>query len=425
MKDIISVNEKGLNSSHCYCINLENMTIQDLNTAKDSRSPSQEEMKKENGNNKEYINFILINRKTLRGRKEKISIPKTKLKCGICLEISNNSSEGLISCSICKCLFHISCYEQYELSTSEDISCYMCIRCAYALKMNKNINDFYCFICGNSNGVLNKNSENNEFYHKICLNLLIELKGLELEEITKDNIRKWRYKNSCRYCGEKLSKNKAVIKCKKPKCKQFFHIPCSIEKGMIFDLKFMKKFYNVNNFSEIPFYCSNHNKKISFSYKNYILNGKSNKNNITKIYTSINYYKEKISFCKCNNKIRKSKRKIFKNSIIKRRNDKRLIFTTTKNNKSKLEGENNNINNKKEVLSFKEEEINAKENIDNFFEIKDKNDIFNTDFEKLMKYNNNNNIYLIDDVNSNFNNKNYNCDSLTKEKEENSIFFIH
>ena len=417
MKDSIAINQKGINSSHCYCINLENMEIQDLNTAKDSRSPSQEENQKGYEKNKEYISSILINRKTLRGRKEKISIPKTKLKCGICLEIYNSSSEDLISCSTCKCLFHISCYEQYELSTLKDKTSYRCIRCAYALKMNKNINDFHCFICGISNGVLNKNSANNVFYHKICFDLLIELKDLDSKDISKDNIRKWRFKNSCRYCGEKLSKNKAVIKCKNPKCKQFFHIPCSIEKGMIFDLKFMKKFYNANNFSDIPFYCSNHNKKISFLYKNYVLNGKSNKICLNKKIMNNKYNKSKKYF-------RKSKGKIIHNSIIKKRNNKKDIFIINKNNNSQIEEEKKLINNEKENFPFGEEEIKNKENIDNFFGVKDKNDVFNTDFEKIMKDTNINTTFLIEDDNYNYAFRNNNYYNLSKEKEENSIFSI-
>ena len=40
--------KNSFNSLHCYCINLENMTIQELNTAKDSRSPSLEEKKNKN-----------------------------------------------------------------------------------------------------------------------------------------------------------------------------------------------------------------------------------------------------------------------------------------------------------------------------------------------------------------------------------------
>ena len=63
-----------------------------------------------------------------------------------------------------------------------------------------------------------------------------------------------------------------MIKCKNPRCKEYYHIPCAIQKGMIFDLNYMKKFYNVSNNEEIPFYCSNHNKKISFIYKTYVMN---------------------------------------------------------------------------------------------------------------------------------------------------------
>ena len=60
--------------------------------------------------------------------------------------------------------------------------------------------------------------------------------------------------------------------CKNPKCKEYFHIPCAIQKGMLFDLNYMKQYYKVSSFDEIPFYCSNHNKKISYMYKTHIVN---------------------------------------------------------------------------------------------------------------------------------------------------------
>jgi hypothetical protein len=110
------------------------------------------------------------------------------------------------------------------------------------------------------------------YYHQICLDNLPELNCLPDEEITKDKIKKWRYKNSCKFCGKKLSKNIAVTKCKNPKCKEHYHIPCAVAKGNIFDLKFMKEFYHVDKNNQIPFYCSNHNKKIYNQYKNYLMN---------------------------------------------------------------------------------------------------------------------------------------------------------
>ena len=249
---------KILKNSESLSFKSEKNSIQDLRTAKDSRSPSSEET--------ECIHNLIF-RKTLRGRKEKIPLPKNKLKCEICLQFSDFSQEDLLSCSTCKCLFHKSCCDEYEIVEN---SSFKCIRCIYALKENKSINEYKCFICGNSNKVLSRNPLNNCFYHKICLNMLNEFIGLEGEDICKENIRKWRYKNSCRYCGEKLSKAKAVIKCKNPKCKEYYHIPCAIEKGMIFDLNYMRGFYNVSNNDEIPFYCANHNKKIAFMYKTHV-----------------------------------------------------------------------------------------------------------------------------------------------------------
>ena len=220
----------------------------------------------------------LIHRKTYRGRKEKIPFPKNKPKCGICLKFSHPSKEELISCNTCKCLFHKSCFDKYE---SYDNAFYRCIRCIHATKLNKSVNDFKCFICNSSKGVIDIdiNHIDGPFYHKVCLDLLIEFKGLKRNEIRKEKVRKWRFKNSCRYCGEKLSKNKAVIKCKNPRCKEYYHIPCAIEKGVLFDLNYMQNFYHVRNTNEIPIFCSNHNKKISFMYKKYIMNLDNNLNN--------------------------------------------------------------------------------------------------------------------------------------------------
>ena len=243
----------------------EKDTSKNTESSINSHSPSLEEIN-------------LIHRKTYRGRKEKIPFPKNKPKCGICLKFSHPSKEELISCITCKCLFHKSCFDKYE---SYDNSSYRCIRCIYVEKLNKSVNDFKCFICNSSEGVIDIdiNYIDGPFYHKVCLDFLIEFKGLKRNDIRKEKIRKWRFKNSCRYCGEKLSKNKAVIKCKNPKCKEYYHIPCAIEKGLIFDLNYMKHFYCVKNNYEIPFYCSNHNKKISYSYKKYIMNTNINQNN--------------------------------------------------------------------------------------------------------------------------------------------------
>ena len=407
-----SIQKKNcLNGLHCYFINLENMTImtiQDLNTAKDSRSPSLEEIKNKKQKEEIIIHENLINRKTKRGRKEKIILPKNHLKCGICLEISNFLSENLISCSICKCYFHISCYNQWEISNIKEKPSYKCIRCAYALKINKNINDYHCLICGNSNGVLNKKNKTNEFFHQICLNLLIEFKEVQEDYIIINNIRKWRYKNSCRYCGVKLSKSQAVIKCKNPKCKQFYHIPCAIEKGVIFDLKFMKKYYNVEKFSDIPFYCSNHNKKISFLYKNFILNGNNNENHLNKMSYNLQNFKNRKIKCKINKK---------------EKTNKKLLFKITKQNKEKHKIEENNYNNNINKDIPKEEIIISEENIDNYYEENKKDNIFNIDFE--IKDDNTNKKIFLEEYEQNFqNNKNYNYDGFSKGNDANSIFSI-
>ena len=224
--------------------------------------------------NDSLSNQNLISRKTNRGRKEKNKFDNNQPKCEVCLEFAEFSKETLISCSICNCFFHKSCFNQYEEITSsdEEVKYYRCIRCTHALNLNKNINEFKCFICFHSDSVLKFNRVQGIYYHQICLDNLPELNCLPEEEITKDKIKKWRYKNSCKFCGKKLSKNIAVTKCKNPKCKEHYHIPCAVAKGNIFDLKFMKEFYHVDKNNQIPFYCSNHNKKIYNQYKNYLMN---------------------------------------------------------------------------------------------------------------------------------------------------------
>lgn len=224
--------------------------------------------------NDSLSNQNLISRKTNRGRKEKNKFDNNQPKCEVCLEFAEFSKETLISCSICNCFFHKSCFNQYEEITSsdEEVKYYRCIRCTHALNLNKNINEFKCFICYHSDKVLKFNRVQGIYYHQICLDNLPELNCLPDEEITKDKIKKWRYKNSCKFCGKKLSKNIAVTKCKNPKCKEHYHIPCAVAKGIIFNLKFMKEFYHVDKNNQIPFYCSNHNKKIYNQYKNYLMN---------------------------------------------------------------------------------------------------------------------------------------------------------
>jgi len=227
-------------------------------------------------NDNNELNTRKITKRTNKGRKENFSLPTDKIKCDICLEYSDYSKEEIISCSRCQGHFHKSCYDQYEIinsSSSNSTPIYKCFRCVQADKLNKNINDkdFNCFICGHSNKVLNYNPLNRLYYHMICLLFISELCDLTKEEMSKEKIRRWRYKNSCKYCGEKLSKSVAVIKCKKPKCKDYYHVPCAVVKGMIFSLNFMRKYYNISKNEQIPFYCSNHNKKIVNQYKNYIM----------------------------------------------------------------------------------------------------------------------------------------------------------
>jgi len=83
-----------------------------------------------------------ILKKTNRGRKEDNPLPNLP-KCDICLKYAELSKEKLVSCSICKCLFHKSCYNQYEeISPSDnDTAIYNCIRCTEAFKLKISINE--------------------------------------------------------------------------------------------------------------------------------------------------------------------------------------------------------------------------------------------------------------------------------------------
>lgn len=390
--------KKIFDNSDSYMFNIEKNSIQDLKTAKDSRSPSLEEAE---------CNPNFISRKTLRGRKEKLPLPKNKLKCEVCLEFSDFSKEDLISCSTCKCLFHRSCNNQFEIENSS----YKCIRCSCALKLKQSIDDYKCFICGNSNGVLNMNSLAKNFYHKICVNLLNEFQGLEGKNICKENIRKWRYKNSCRYCGEKLTKTKVVMKCKNPKCKEYYHIPCAIEKGMLFDLNYMKQFYNAHNFAEIPFYCANHNKKISFLYKTHVKDGNNdlccNKNlfqdeNIqfkteekSPFLGFVDFSESKFIENDLNNT--KNTDEKIKNDFIFQ-NDNNIAIIVEENNDKKIKEDLKDNNNDKDM------DIDE-DSFDN-----NKNDIFKLDFETMIKKEKeNNDICFCGDICHNSRYGNFGC----------------
>ena len=425
---------KTLNISDSYYFNTEKNSNQDLKTAKDSRSPSSEET--ENTQN-------LISRKTKRGRKEKIPLPKNKLKCEVCLEFFDFSKKDLISCSTCKCLFHKLCYDQYEINPSsiDETSKYKCMRCSHALKLNKPINEIKCFICGLSNGVLNKNSLNGLFYHKICKYFLNEFNNLEEEDICKEKIKKWRYKNSCKYCGEKLSKDKAVIKCKNPKCKEYYHIACALEKGMIFDLNFMKKFYNVSSYDEISFYCSNHNKKLSFMYKTTVVNNNNDnkcKKNLFQTKFNIDENNEKITYFKYSEDLHKKKFIENKTTIFGNIEEKDKINFMCKNSDiiSIIEEENiNDKNNENCWFQNENEELKNKNiyiDINNYFKCYNNYDNFSLNFENNINKNNecllednfySSNHYLSDDFVSNLSElKKDNEFNLSRNNSFNSLF---
>ena len=220
-----------------------------------------------------------IRRKTKRGRKSKNELPKYS-KCEICLEFSKYSSEPLIHCLICNAEIHPSCYKDTIVNQNN----FICERCEFAQQNQKEItsyrqtiylsNIFSCFICNRCDGILYRNNSNGEFFHQICLRFIPELLVTHNSaEICKKNIRRWRYKNSCKYCREKLTQEKAVIKCNNPRCKCYYHIPCAIQKEMIFSINFQTLFYKCpTTKSPLPFYCSGHNKKIATTYRKEVIN---------------------------------------------------------------------------------------------------------------------------------------------------------
>ena len=57
---------------------------------------------------------------------------------------------------------------------------------------------------------------------------LNEINKSKYDKNIVSKIKKWRFKHSCKYCGLKLSKSIAVIKCNKSKCKKFLHVPSAI-----------------------------------------------------------------------------------------------------------------------------------------------------------------------------------------------------
>ena len=308
--------------------------------------------------NDENFQKFSITKKTERGRKEKFPLPKNKSKCELCLKFFEDFEHNYDTCSLCGCLFHITCNPEYQENPLNKP--YTCFRCQYSISSNQSYGELKCFICGNFMGFLKFHHRHKIFYHQICIDLLKEFKEIDIDDISKDKIKKWRYKNSCRYCGVKLTKDKAVIKCKNPKCHEYYHIPCAILKGMIFDLDYMKKYYQVSQNNEIPFYCSNHNKKISSMYKNYIINHDDCLNNKDMNISDQSNLKEE-----------KNKKTFFENST-----DDDIVM-----NEARDDNTIDNINNKQS----KDEENKIDDKTENTIDIDepDNTDVFQLNMELL------------------------------------------
>lgn len=342
----------------------------------------------------EHINIIpetslkeMITKKTLRGRPKKRPFPEEP-RCSICLEYSSHSSEALIECKICLGTFHPSCYPR--TLTPEEICNFTCQRCIIATIEKTPLNSFRCFICDGCDGILVRNPVTKEFYHILCFKCLPELYENYScpEDVTRGKIRKWRYKVSCKYCQSKLCKTKAVIKCSNTKCKECYHIPCAIEKGMIFSIPFLYMYHKKNTDNNvIPFHCSAHNKRVTAAYRKQVLQNTMNKKINGKFPKSISVNSTICSFDDMN--------KISKTNIVSNKNksiEKHFLIDVKKEKEKEDDCFGNkfldiNINELMNMEDIKEDKVqNIDFNYFNTFSNDDDSFQFNFDFEHSVNF---------------------------------------
>ena len=152
---------------------------------------------------------------------------------------------------------------------------------------------------------------------------------------------------------------------------------------MIFDLDFMQQHYNVSNYNQIPFYCSNHNKTISNLYKTFIMN-------------NINYInpekKMKMTFLNCPKYLEKDKKKENEGEVIKSEQNNNQILNNEKvNNINQIMPSMNIENEKKENENNKNgntiEDHNKNNEESKTMDLDDSKDndynTFNLDFDKI------------------------------------------
>lgn len=215
-------------------------------------------------------NNSFLQKKTKRSAALFISSLEKGNQCSICLEFDHYSPSKCIQCSNCKSYCHIQCYID-NISHNINLNNFICQTCLN--KTSNNFNNQKCSLCSCNTGIL-KEVVPNFFSHVYCLKFI--------KEVQEENfqIRKWRYRSVCKLCqNKKGEKSFPVIKCSNTKCRNYYHIQCAIENGLIFNLGFQKDFYGLgieekNNNKNIeetyPFYCNYHNKILIKEYEDYI-----------------------------------------------------------------------------------------------------------------------------------------------------------
>ena len=196
-----------------------------------------------------------LNRKTNRSL---VSFSEHNEKiCSICLENDKYTPSKCIQCTSCLSYCHLECYKQ-NISNQISLNNFKCQSCL-------NSPSSKCFLCFNEKGILKMVNEK-LYSHIYCMKYFKELQEEEFE------IRKWRYRKQCKICHnkDKTIAGAPVLKCNNTKCKNYYHICCAIENGLIFSLSYQSDFYKLDSNEVFPFYCNYHNKNLISQYMDYI-----------------------------------------------------------------------------------------------------------------------------------------------------------
>ena len=166
----------------------------------------------------------------------------------------------------------------------------------------------------------------------------------------------------------------------------------------------MKNFYNVSNNDEIPFYCSNHNKKLAFMYKTHIRDGNNDikcRKNLYKDELDINENEEKKTFFDLFEDLNDKNYKENEITNVENEDEKIKTYIIRKNsNALSIIEERKSIFEKEDKETQKDTNPNLNMDIDDSF---DNNNVFKLDFDKYLNENEKNN--KIDDecsLNENF-----------------------